>query len=232
MAMGSIPDDAVVVVFDSLIKAYAEEINPEHDFSVPGRWGLRNKIISKRKDSDAWQELRRHEVYSAVSELREMIRKTDFKVLLKDEKNLTQRDINAMENWIISVAGRDVANIVWVEWLEKNPKMNKIITDAKEKAGAAAGAAAAAASRAEAEAASRAEAEAASRAAAAEAAADDERLGVRTLDECKQTLARFKEENARLVNRLAEFTGAAVEGGARKRSRKNRRRRSKRTRRH
>ena len=219
-----IPGDAVMVVFGSLIKAYAEEIIPEHDFSVPGRWGLRNKIISKRKDSDAWQELRRHEVSSAVSDLKEMIRKTDFNVLLKDEKNLTQPDINAMENWIKSVAGRDVANIVWVEWLKKNPTMNKIITDAKEKEAAASRAAA-----------SRAEAEAASRAAAAAEEEEAERLGVRTLEECKQTLARFKEENARLVDRLAELTGAAstaAEGGARKRTRKNRRRRSKRTRRH
>ena len=220
-ALSPIPDDAVVVVFGSLIKAYAEEIIPEHDFSVPGKWGLRNKIISKGKDIDAWQRERRHEVSSAVSDLKEMIRTTDFKVLLEDEKNLTQRDINAMENWIKSVAGRDGANIVWVEWLKKNPTMNKIITDAKEKAGAASAAAA-----------SRAEAEAASRAAAAAEEEEAERLGVRTLEECKQTLARFKEENARLVDRLAELTGAAVEGGARKRSRKNRRRRSKRTRRH
>ena len=73
--------------------------------------------------------------------------------------------------------------------------------------------------------------DAALRAAREAAAAEADRQGVATLDQCKETLARFREENAKLVDRLAKLTGAAG-GGARKRSRKNRRRRSKRTRRH
>ena len=278
-ALFPIPDDAVMRVFDSLIHAYAEETNPEHEFEVNSRSWLGGKKMIDRtsekvKDRAAWQELRSIELYSAVSKLKEKIRKTDFNVLLKDEKKLKQPDINAMENWIVSVAGRDLAKKVWVEWLEKNPKMNKIIRDAKaaaaEEAKRAAEAAwhkreveeparaakeayllrkyaspesmstaraaiAAAAERdrlvAEEEAErKRAAEEEAERKRAAEEEADAQ--GVGTLEECKQTLARFKEENARLVDRLAELTGAAVEGGARKRSRKNRRRRSKRTRRH
>jgi len=182
---------------------------------VGAGWGGVKKIYKtseKIKDRAQWEIQRKLQLSDAVKKLENQM-DPRFKVLLKDKNKLTQRDIKAMENWTVTVARYDRVDphAVWNEWLRKNTEMHEIVKRALEEARRAAGAATAA---------------------AAEAAADAERLGVGTLDQCKETLARFKEENARLVERLARLAGAAVEGGARKRSRKNRRRRSKRTRRH
>jgi hypothetical protein len=98
------------------------------------------KNSEKPKDKETWDRLRRHEIYLVKRDIKTKIEQTDFKVLLEDEKKLTERDINALYNWIVSVVGRANANTIWVKWLQEDPEMNQIITGVKERAARAAAA--------------------------------------------------------------------------------------------